>query len=248
MGLLGKYRSYQDNRLTKKIAKASRLANNPKAIKDDRWAALQFLSKEAKGDVPAIVKGLLQRFEYSLEHGINDSREKDLALEGVLRFGKEAQDVIVDWLKSTDGIAWPLKALKQISEESVFVESLKSILVFEDVSMTASAVDKNFDILCYLRDYQLGDFAMKLDRFLKDPDERVRFAACEVILDQDNKELSPLVEDFLLDETTENRRLRQAVADSFYRNKWEISDLAKFSEWNASDLGYRLGEDRLLVK
>ena len=229
MGLLSKYRDYKEGRQAKKIEKAAKLVKNAKAIKDDRWAALQYLSKEADADPDTIVSALLQRFEYSLEHGINDSREKDLALEGVLKWGAQTEATIQNWLKKTDRIAWPLKALKKVSSEETFVESLKQILNFEDVSMTAAAVNKNYDVLCYLRDYQLGDFAEKITHFLQDPDERVRFAACEVLLDQDDDKLAEAVEDFLLDQSMENRRLRQAVVETFQKKKWQVSSVEKFT-------------------
>ena len=242
MGLLSKYRDYKEGRETKKIEKAARLVKNAKAIKDDRWAALVYLAKEASGDVDGIVAALLARFEYSLEHGINDSREKDLALEGVLRFGKDAEKAIRNWLTKTDRIAWPLKALKKVSSEAVFIDSLKSILNFEDVSMTAASVNKNYDVLCYLRDYQLGDFAGKLAHFLNDPDERVRFAACEVLLEQDDPKLAKVVEDFLLDQTMENRRLKQAVAETFERKKWQVSSVEKFAAANGVQT-FRVNQD-----
>ena len=38
----------------------------------------------------AAVKSLLQRFDYSLEHGIRDTREKETAMKGILRFEKSA--------------------------------------------------------------------------------------------------------------------------------------------------------------
>ena len=48
----------------------------------------EFLAQNVD-DANLAVGALLNRFEYSLEHGINDSREKELALSGVVRHGKE---------------------------------------------------------------------------------------------------------------------------------------------------------------
>ncbi len=225
MGLIAKFKNFQEGRQKRRLEKAAKLVKNPKAIRDDRWAALSYLAKEAQSPSEEVIRSLLSRFEYSLEHGINDSREKDLALEGVLRFAAEAEPIIVQWLKTTDRIAWPLKALKTIASEQVFVNALESILMFEDVSLTASAVNKNFDVLCYLRDYQLGDFAQKLVYFLNDPDERVRFAACEVLIEQENQpSLLTDLEKFLKDDSVENRRLKQSVVEAYLAHGWKVKN------------------------
>lgn len=231
MGLIAKYKNFQEGRHKRKLAKASKLAKNAKAIRDDRWAALSYLAKEAEGPVEEVVRALLSRFEYSLEHGINDSREKDLVLEGVIRFGKDAEPVIIEWLQTTDRIAWPLKALKSISSEQVFIDALKSILIFEDVSLTAAAVNKNFDVLCYLRDFPLGDFALKLVHFLNDPDERVRFAACEVLIEQEGSdEILSHLEKLLKDDSVDNRRLKQCVVEAYIARGWKVKNPSDFEE------------------
>ena len=110
MGLFGKVKEYQASRLEKKIEKAGKPIKNPKAIKEDRWAALKFLSEDAERDLK-LAEHLLPRFEYSLEHGILDSREKDLALKGIVRVDEMGISAVQDWIRNTDRIAWPIKAL-----------------------------------------------------------------------------------------------------------------------------------------
>ena len=120
------------------------------------------------------------------------------------------------WLNIQVGLAWPIKAIKSIADDKVVVDCLVSTLDFEDVSFDQAAVEKNYDILCYLVDYKLGDFTSKLVHFLKDPDERVRFAAVEAILEQDvNEEIRASLEPFLFDDSSENRRIKQAIANAF---------------------------------
>ena len=82
MGLLDKYREFKENRLKKTIAKHLKSLKNPKAIQEERQAALDFFCEchEIKTAVPS----LLQRFDFSLEHGIRDTREKEGAMDGIL--------------------------------------------------------------------------------------------------------------------------------------------------------------------
>ena len=102
---------------------------------------MEFLAQNVD-DANLAVGALLNRFEYSLEHGINDSREKELALSGVVRHGKEALPNLETWLQHTSRIAWPIKAIKSIADDKVVVDCLISTLDFEDVSFDQAAVEK----------------------------------------------------------------------------------------------------------
>ncbi len=217
--MFGSIKDFFDGRKSKRVEKASKIITNAKAIRDDRWAALEFVANDVE-DVAEAVPALLQRFEYSLEHGINDTREKELAMKGIVRFGEKAIPLVKDWLKTTTRIAWPIKVLNQLGQESVVAVCLKSALDYGEVSFTQHVVDKNYDILCYLRDFQLGSDVDKIAHFLNDSDERVRYAAAEVLIAQQSGEIKSKLEPFLVDESSENRRIRGAVAQFFVQKGW----------------------------
>lgn len=226
MGIFTKIKDYRDSRQKAKIDKAARLVKTVKAIKEDRWAAIELLC--GLEDVETSVRNLLPRFEFSLEHGINDTREKELAMEGIISHGKAALPILKEWIQSTSRIAWPIKILKKIASDEEVVEALKSALNFDEVSFNQAAVDKNFDILCYLREYQLGSFTSKVQHFLRDSDERVRFACIEALIEQNSTEIPGLLEPYLEDESAENIRIRQSVIRAFLEKGWVISDPSRF--------------------
>lgn len=245
MGLFDKFKEYKESRKVKRIERATKLVKNPKAIKDDRWEALQFLSQL---DTPIEgVKPLLNRFEYSLEHGINDSKEKDLALSGIEKAGEPAISIITEHLKNTSRIAWPIKALNLLADEKTIIESLRSVLTFSDTSFDQATIDKNYDILCYLRDYKLDSEQISVfKRFLEDSDERVRFACCECLVAQNNEKIAQeLLEPFLKDDTVENSRIKQAVMTSFLENKWKLSNPEVF-EGGEVHPGVKVDSDGML--
>ncbi len=217
--MFGSFKEYFDGRKSKRVEKAAKIITNAKAIRDDRWAAIEFVANDVK-NVDEAVPALLPRFEYSLEHGINDTREKELAMKGIVRFGEAAIPFVKDWLKTTTRIAWPIKVLNQLGQDAVVIDCLKSALDMGEVSFTQHAVDKNYDILCYLRDYQLHNEISQISHFLKDPDERVRYAAAEVLIAQDSSEVKSRLEPFLADDSSENRRIRGAVAQLFTNKGW----------------------------
>lgn len=222
MGIIDSYKNWKQSRQAKKIAKAEKLVKNPKAMKEDRWAALDFLSELRQADL--CVGPLLQRFEYSLEHGINDTREKELAFKGIVNCGVEAIPKLREHLEATSRIAWPIKVLREVGEDSMVVETLMAVLNFGEVSFDPNAVEKNYDILCYLRDYPIASDREKLAHFLQDSDERVRHAAVEVMIEQGDNNLAPAMESFLGDTSSENRRVRQAVIEAYLNHNWKMSD------------------------
>lgn len=217
--MFGSVKNYFDGRKSKRVERAAKIITNAKAIKDDRWAAIEFVARDVE-NVEEAVTALLPRFEYSLEHGINDTREKELAMKGIVRFGEKAIPFVKDWLSSTTRIAWPIKVLNQLGQDEVVIDCLKSALNFGEVSFTQHIVDKNYDILCYLRDYQLHNEISQIAHFLNDADERVRYAAAEVLIAQDSEEVKGRLERFLHDDTSENRRIRGAVAQLFTDKAW----------------------------
>jgi hypothetical protein len=247
MGLIANVKEYFASRHGKRIERAGKLVKNPKAIRDDRWAALQFLAEDVSKADEAIPQ-LLARFEYSLEHGINDTREKELALQGIARFSEEAVPFLKTWLQQTQRIAWPIKVLKELGQDSVVVECLKSALNFKDVAFDQGAVDKNYDILCYLREYAIPDSVDQIAHFLKDPDERVRFAAAELLiaqkLDATREHLAP----FLKDESAENRRVRQAVIEAYVERGWKVVNVQEFPGGRVADGIYLNAQGQIEVR
>ena len=224
--MFSKWKAYQASRQSKKNERAAATIKNKKAIREDRLAALEFM--KTLDDASVAVPALLQRFNFSLENGITDVREKELAHAAIINHGKAALPFIQQQLSQSDYIAWPIKLMLELGEESQLVDSLKNSLNFGDISFDQAAVDKNYDVLCYLRDYQLGEFADQIAHFLKDPDERVRFAAVEVLIEQENAVIPGLLESFIGDESAENRRIRQSVIEAFISKKWTVSKPDQF--------------------
>lgn len=225
--VFGKIKGWQQGRSEKKVDKLLATIKNRKAIKDDRWMAIEFFKNYHDKEVAA--RSLLERFDFSIEHGIQDTREKEGCMEGIIEMGPEILPIVREKLKSTTRIAWPIKILKKLGDEDTVIEVLKDSLNYGDVDFDQNQVDKNYDILCYLRDYKVPGFAEKIAHFLNDHDERVRFAAVEMLIEQDEPEVPGMLEKYLDDSSSENTRIRNAVVEAFVRYPWKISDPSKYS-------------------
>ena len=115
------------------------------------------------------------------------------------------------------------------------VETLKASLNFGEVSFDENATDKNYDILCYLIEYKVDGFAAKLEHFVNDPDERVRYAATEVLVEQADPEVPGILEKFLNDTSPENTRIRQTVLNAFWTKKWTLKNPSVFPNGHIVD-------------
>lgn len=230
-----------------KIQKATEVAKNPKAIREDRMAAIEFLADDVK-DTEKAVNALLSRFEFSLEHGINDTREKETAMEGIIRHGDAALPYVLAYLKQTTRIAWPIKILKALGKsEDHVVECLLTTLEYADVSFDQAQIDKNYDILCHLADYKKHGLQNKIIHFLKDPDERVRYAAAEVLMEQDLAEVGDTLESIMRDENPDNSRIRQTVVRKYLENGWSIQNPSAFPNRNVIGPVFVNDQNRLFV-
>lgn len=230
-----------------RIQKASDMAKNPKAIREDRWAAIEMLA-DAVTDTEKAVNGLLPRFEFSLEHGIADTREKEKAMEGIIRHGDAALPIVLGHLKQTTRIAWPIKILKALgrSDDHV-VECLLGTLDYTDVSFDQARTDKNYDILCHLADYKRPGLKERVIHFLADPDERVRYAVAEVLMEQDFSEVTETLENLMRDDNPDNSRIRQAVIRKYLEQSWPVQRPESFPNRHVIGPVFLNEQNRLVI-
>ena len=228
MDFFSKVVAYFSNRTERKSASMAENVKNPKILKDDRGMAIDYFAQ--MNDCKVAVPALLERFEFSLEHGINDTREKEKCMDAIIKYEKEALPFVSEHLKKTSRIAWPIKMLSKISDDEHVIAALKSCLDFSDVAFDQDKVDKNYDILCYLADYQLPGYSEKIAHFLSAHDERVRYAAVELLCLQNDENVPSIVEKFLSDDSNENTRLRKAVAMTFINRNWAIHNLDAYKQ------------------
>ena len=215
-------------------AKFCRSIRNPRAMKEDRWLALVALGEY--DDPQFAVPALLARFEYNLDNGILDTREKEQALKSIMRYDEDAVLKITrQHLSRTDHIAWVTKILLQLGGEQEVASALFACLDFGDVAFDRAQVDKNYDILCHLHDFDVSNISRDITHFLKDNDERVRFAAAEILIKQRADYAPEELEKFISDDSAENTRLRQSVLAAFIANGWAIKHRHAFRKSSAAN-------------
>lgn len=220
MGLLGTWWSLISDRGSRRRAAYAKLVCSPKAIREDRLAAIEYFLTMDKAEL--VVPVLLKRFDFHLEHGLFDEKEKEICFAGILHFGEAAVPHALQHLRESPLIAWPAKILAKLLPEERLLEELKSCLNYDYIDFDEALINKNLDILRFLADFKLPGFTERLLHFLDEHDERIRFACVEVLLAQDDLEIPGILSRFLMDTSAENRRLRRAVVDAFVDRQWTV--------------------------
>jgi hypothetical protein len=221
VSILSWYRGIRQRHQEKKIQKQFKILTNPRALREERQAAIEFFSHlQASEAVP----GLLKRFEFTLEHGINDVREKESCMTGIVKFGEEAVPYVMEHLKDSLKISWPIKVLLVLVPRAKVPGLLIQLLDFSEISFDQAKIDKNYDILCYLMDEKIDENLTLLLPFMKDSDERVRVACAEVFLNQEKEEWSSYLAPFLTLEGEDHYRLCRRIAEGFAQHKWLLPE------------------------
>ncbi len=228
MGLFSNWGQNKQEKNKKRYEKMAKTVANRQLIKEERMAAIEYLASENEAD--EAVTALLGRFTFSLEHGIQDEREKNKAFEGILRHEEAAIEPVTRYLKEAENIAWPAKILAKLVDEDRMIELFKSCLDFEDTSFDLKSTDRNYDVLSYLRDYSVPNYKDKIAHFLTNHDEKVRFAAAECLIEQKYDGITSMLEKFVADTSSENIRIREVVLEYFVDNNLPISEPEKFED------------------
>lgn len=230
MGIVDKIGNWLAER---RKAKYCRAVKNPRAMKEDRWLALLALGEYP--DPQFAIHALLARFEYNLDNGILDTREKEQALTSIVSFDKDAVLKITrEHMQHTDLIAWPTKILLQLGGEKEVASALLDCLDFGDIDFDRAKIDKNYDVLCHLLDFDVSELSRDIVHFLDDNDERVRFSTAEILIKQKADYAAEVLEKFISDDSAENTRIRQSVLAAFIANGWNIKNRHAFRKSNAA--------------
>ena len=230
MNLYKKLKNFFYQRRKEKFKKQIK---NPRAMKEDRWLALTALAEHAEPDYA--VPALLARFEHNLDNGILDTREKEQAVKSIMSYPVEtALPIVKKHLKRTAHIAWPVKILLRLTDEQEVVVALYDCLDFSDVDFDRDKIDKNYDLLTHLHDFDVSTLSKNILHFLDDKDERVRFATAGILIKQNADYVAEALEKFLADDSAENTRIRQIVLDAFVNMKWSIKNKRDFKKSSAA--------------
>ncbi|MFO0693545.1 MAG: HEAT repeat domain-containing protein [Polyangiales bacterium] len=204
---------------------APRIADK-RAYAPDRWDSIRAVAdlktKEA-------AEALLPRFTFRIDPGITDEEEKELAFRGIVGAGEEAVGPIVEFLRKTDTVAWPVRMLASLLPEERVNEELLALLATMDTEY-ARDPEKKIDLLKELEQRKDPRIAEAVLRFLGDVNESARFHAVAAYAAQDRavEEPKPLLDRIFEDESARVRaRAFEALAARGIAIPKDVAHLAR---------------------
>ena len=259
--LLQKYQAYVKSRRESRIESYSQLIRKLNVHKIERKGSLEFFCQLTE-EPEIATRNLLKRFDFSDDNSIVDTKEKELALAGIIGFGEVVVPVLCEYLREGQRIAWPLKALRSLTDSSRVSQELFATLDSEEMAFDIHKVEKSYDILCHLADYEFAGEdkeVQKVAHFLRAKDERVRLAAAELftlqLIKNDCVEMKGskkvprylgYIEPFVYDESAENTRIRSTVLEAYVHNQWLLRDKDRYNRLSLS--GYQIGEEGRIIQ
>ncbi|MCP4805250.1 MAG: hypothetical protein GY913_02850 [Proteobacteria bacterium] len=202
---------------------AKKIRNKDTPVEERQNIAL-YLADDGQQDA---ILALLGRFEMTYEHGMKDSQEKTEVSNLVLSLGHDAIDPLEIFIRRCSNFARPMSIYEQIAG----AEKARALLLeLLDVEFEKSELKpaKKKNLLIRLADFKGPDIVASASRFLDDFDEGCRYAAVEVLLNQD--ETDDVREGLLklLASTEEDSgRLKHRVAEAGMGRGWALGKHAE---------------------
>ncbi len=208
----------------------------------DRQEAIQALAD--LGSVEA-VELLLRRFTFQIDPSITDQEEKDAAFKGILRAGDLAKEPVRAFAARADSLAWPMKVMDQLLDETEYVEELLRWLSQWDTEY-AKFIDPKVQILAALAEHKHPEIREHVERFLGDVNEPARFHAVCALLAQDASESANPLVSLLPDE--ESMRVRNRIAEGLAARGWQVAVEHRDDARRGLPQGYTLDGSGRIVK
>jgi len=215
----------------KQIQKLRKKVKEPHGDASVREGAAQRLFQ--MGTVPA-VRALLDRYTISVSPSVQDEREKTEVCSWLVQMGFDAVPPIIDFLKNERSIYWPIRALREILNESAFVEHVESLLRFHWENPPASALPKA-QIIRSLEGLYSPELEQTIRLFLEDEDDDVRLAAIEYMLERpEDTAREWILETYLNSE--DRPRVQNQILMSLVENGWTVRGYRPVIEASLPDM------------
>ena len=223
------------NRKDKSLKSAAKRIANKNTTAELRYGAADKL--KALG-TPEAIYGLLGRYNFSSDKNIENNEEKENVKQIVLSFGNKSVDPLKRYIKNFATVAWPIKILQEIVSEGELISFLLSVLETEHIMFNEREVEKRIELLNHLREFKHPEISEKVVKLLNDFDDRVRFAAIEILeIGGDETTREALLN--LFNDDNESIRMKTKIIEVFSKTGWKVTGFRNKIEENLPE-GYKV--------
>jgi HEAT repeat protein len=169
---------------------------------------------------PDALFALLKRFTMSSRVISQDVEEKRMVVEMLVEKGDDAIGPIQRFMKTHSQVDWPVRALARIVSKDDLVAHLVAIL--EEVAASEFAAPAHrVSLIRAVHDHVSEAMAPLLESFLEDPDDDVRLASVEALIQIGESTRERLLEAFIA--ADDQPRIRRTIADLFVERGWAVT-------------------------
>jgi hypothetical protein len=202
----------------RELARLTRVVGSKLSQDYDRQEAIQTLSQMANADG---ARALLKRFDFIMDPSITDREEKEAAAAGIAAAGKAALVPLRNYCASAESLAWPLKIIRQVVEESAYVDELLELLEQFDTEYVRNSEPK-IQLINALEEFPREDVRLAIEPFMSDVNEGVRFHAVGTVFAMNDPAAIGALVDALCRE--ESLRVKNRTASGVQQRGWEIPE------------------------
>lgn len=207
----------------KQIQRHGKRVRNMNASLEDREASARWLADNGS---PEAIYQMLRRYDQAYEHQMKDLGEKDLIDKLALGLGERAVEPLRAYCLKNKAFARPLAVYERLTGPDGSKALTLEMLAFEKERSELKAAKKR-EVLVKLADFKDADIpALVMDQ-LDDFDEGVRYAACEVLIAQDETpEIHTALLAQLANPEEDSNRLRVRLAEVAIQRRWSLGEHA----------------------
>ncbi|PIE20225.1 MAG: hypothetical protein CSA66_01025 [Proteobacteria bacterium] len=218
MGLFGfGKKSDKSGAPTGKVGRLDKKLMNKWGQTAERQRAMQMLADIGSEEA---LSTLLKRFTYRTDGDISDQDEKRLGYELLLAAGERALGPIEAFITKSDGVFWPLKALKEIAGMDTAVELMLRALDRVE-GIVGRRNEQKVQLVSNLRDFPHPLVLERLKGLCSDPDHEVRVMAVDGLMTYGAKEALPVIAERLLD-PEESQAVHAVIFEQLVDLGWSL--------------------------
>lgn len=192
----------------------------------------------------AAIRGLLRRYDVTVEPGITDREEKEWVRDTLVSMGSAAVGPIEEYVRQRDAVTWPLMALQEI-KGPVYAAEFVAGLLRKMAGEYQRDHSKKITLMKYL--VQLGQSSETVTEalmgFLDDMDQDTVIGALEALAALDEEGASrEAVLTLLKEKGEEHRRIRNTIFDLLAQRAWSVKGFKPTVESLLEEPYYLTGE------
>ncbi|MCA9681534.1 MAG: HEAT repeat domain-containing protein [Myxococcales bacterium] len=178
--------------------------------------------------------GVLRRFTMVASKTIDDEEEKGWLYRRLTAIGKPMLGPIKRFAVEAEGIAWPLRIVEDVANETEEWEIIDALLEAHPPAYERDSSPK-LQMLTHLKEIDDPRVREILIRYLADPDENVRFFCIEALIQNAEVEARDALTRHLDADHEDSVRLRTRILDGLADLGWDLSEYAEIVRKHLDD-------------